>query len=213
MVGNVTNKDIFVILKLDLHALECHFLCVIHGPQNCMKWMKKAFRYWNLCFHMIVWCFNHFNATHLFLWDKIAPFGCGVIARLWVQTTGFGVSLWQSLNNLLWHLSNTQRHRMTIENLILGGQVHTLFSENKTMSKLQCQRWKCLLPVYWNCLKKFFACKLNCLKQSLIWCLFHYTRMTTEEFLYPTHCLLKVCFWGYVHLRHSYGRIRHGNQL
>ena len=37
MVENVTNKDFFVILKLDLNALECHFLCVIHGPQNCMK--------------------------------------------------------------------------------------------------------------------------------------------------------------------------------
>ena len=58
----------------------------------------------------------------------------------------------------------------------------------------------------------FFACKLYCLKQSFIWCHFHSTRMTTEEFLYPTHCLLKVCFWGYVHLRHSHGKIRHGNQ-
>ena len=38
------------------------------------------------------------------------------------------------------HLSNTQRQRMTIENLILDGQVHTLFSENKAMSKLLCQR-------------------------------------------------------------------------
>ena len=37
------------------------------------------------------------------------------------------------------HLSKTQRQRMTIENLILDGQVHTLFSENKTMSKLHCQ--------------------------------------------------------------------------
>ena len=37
MVENVTNKDYFVILKLDLNVLECHFLCVIHGPQNCMK--------------------------------------------------------------------------------------------------------------------------------------------------------------------------------
>ena len=110
------------------------------------------------------------------------------------------------------HLSNAQRHRMPIENLILDGQVRTLFSENKTMSKLHCQRWKCCFQVYWNCLKKCFACKLNCLKQSLIWCHFHSTRMTKEEFLHPTHCLLKVCFWGYVNLRHSYGRIRHGNQ-
>ena len=35
---------------------------------------------------------------------------------------------------LLGHLSNTQRHRMTIENLILDGQVHTLFMKTK-----QCQ--------------------------------------------------------------------------
>ena len=32
------------------------------------------------------------------------------------------------------HLSNTQRHRMTIENVILDGH-----SETKTMSKLYCQ--------------------------------------------------------------------------
>ena len=30
---------------------------------------------------------------------------------------------------------------MTIENLILDGQVHTLFSENEKMSKLHCQRF------------------------------------------------------------------------
>ena len=130
------------------------------------------------------------------------------------QTMGsdnwFGICLWQSLNNLSGHLSNTQRHWMTIENLILDGQVHPMFSENKIMSKLHCQRWRCLLPSILKLFEDFFACKLNCLKQSLIWCHFHSTRMTIEEFLYPTHCLLKVCFWGYVHLRHSYGRIRHG---
>ena len=156
--------------------------------------------------------FNPFESNHLFLWEKIVPFGCGVTARLWVQTTDFGVCLWQSLKKTSGHLSNTQRQRMAIKNMILDGQVHPLFSENKTMSKLHCQRWKCLLPSILNCLMNFFACKLNCLKQSLIWCHFHSTRMTTEEFLYPTHCLLKVCFWGYVLLRHSYGRIRHGNQ-
>ena len=188
------------------------FLCVIHGPQNCMKWMKNVLRWWNLCFHMIVWCFNPVDTTHLFLWEKIVSFGCGLMGRLWVQTTGFGVCLWQSLNNSSGHLSNTQRHRMTIENLILDGQVHPLFSENKTQSKLHCQRWKCLLPSILKLFEDFFSCKLTCLKQSLIWCHFHSTRMTTEEFLYPTHCLLKVCFWGYVHLRHSYGRIGHGNQ-
>ena len=51
----------------------------------------------------------------------------------WNFCTGFGVCLLQSLYNSSGHLSNTQRHRMTIENLNLDGQVHTLFSENKTM--------------------------------------------------------------------------------
>ena len=99
MIENVTNKVFFVFLKFDLNALECHFLCVIHGPQNCIKWSKNAFRCWNLCFHMIVWCFNSIDTIHLFLWEKTAPFGCGIMARLWVQTTGFGVCLWQSVNN------------------------------------------------------------------------------------------------------------------
>ena len=158
----------FVILKLDLNALEYHFLCVIHGPQNYMKWMRNDFRCWNLCFHMIVWCYNLVDTIHLFLWEKMASFGCGVMACLWVQTTGFGVCLWQSLSDSRIHLSNTQRQRMTIENLILNGQEHSLFSENKTMSKLHCQRWKCLLPRILKLFEDFFACKLNCLKQSLI---------------------------------------------
>ena len=115
------------------------------------------------------------------------------------------------LNDSSGHLSNTQRHIITIENLILDGQVHTLFSENKTISKLHCQMWKCLLPSILKLFEDFFACKLNCLKQSLSWCHIHSTRMTTEESFYPTHCLLKVGFWGYVRLRHSYDRIRHGN--
>ena len=164
-----------------------------------MKWIKSAYRFWNLGFCMILWCFNRVDTIHLFLWEKMTPFGYGVIARLKIQTTGFGVCLWQSINDSSEHLSNTQRHRMTIENLILEGQVHTLFSENITMSKLHCQRWTCLLLNVLKMFDKFFfPFKLNCLKQSLIWCHFHSTQMTTEEFLYPTHCLLKVCFWGYV---------------
>ena len=188
-------------------------ICDIHGPQNCMKWMKSAFRCWNLCFRMILLCFNPVSTIHLFLWGKIAAFGCCAMARLWIQITGFGFCLWQSLNDSLWHFSNTKRYRMTIENLILASQIHTLFSENKTMSKLHCQGWKCLLRSILKLFEEFFACKLNCLKQSLIWCNFHSTWMTTEEFLYPTHWFLKVCFWGYVHLRHSYGRIRQRNHL
>ena len=35
---------------------------------------------------------------------------------------------------------------MTIKNLILDGQIHPLFLENKTLSKLHCQRWKGLHP-------------------------------------------------------------------
>ena len=137
--------------------MECHFLCVIHWPQNCMKLMKNAFRCCNLYFHLILWCFNPDDTIHLFLWEKIAPFGYGVMASLWVQTTGFGVCLCQSLNNLPGHLSNTQRQRMTIENLILNGQVHTLFSENKTMSKLHCQRWKCFLPSILKLFEEYFC--------------------------------------------------------
>ena len=133
------------------------FLCVIYGPQNCKKWKKNAFRCWNLCFHIIVWRFNPVYTIHLFLWEKIDPFGFGVMVSLWVQTTGFGVFLWQPLNNSPGHLSNTQRQRMTIENLILNGQVHTLFSENKTMSKLHCRRWKCLLPSILKLFEEFFC--------------------------------------------------------
>ena len=148
---------IFVILKLDLNLLECHFLCVIHGPQNCMKRMKRAIRCWNLCFHMLLLCFNHADTIHLFLGEKIAPFGCDVMACLWIQATGFGVSLWQSLNDSSGHLSNTQRHRITIKNLLIDGQVHTLFSENKSMSKLYCQRWNCLLPSILKLFEEIFC--------------------------------------------------------
>ena len=51
---------------------------------------------------------------------------------------------------------------MTIENPNLDGQVHTLFSENKTMSKLHCQRRKCLLP---SILKLFD--EIVCMQASL----------------------------------------------
>ena len=147
MVENVTNKDFCVILKLDLNVLEYHFLCLIHGPQNCIKWIKNDFRCWNLCFRMILWCLNPVCTFQIFLWEKTASFGRGVMARLWIQTTDFGVCLWQSLNDSSGHFYNTQWHRNTIiENLILDGQVHTLLLENKTLSKLHCLSWKCLLP-------------------------------------------------------------------
>ena len=97
MVEDVTNKDFLSFKKLDLMYWNVIFLCLIHGPQNCMKWMKIAFRCWNLCFRIIVWCFNPVDTIHLFLWEKIVPFVCGKIARLWIPTTCFGVCLWQSL--------------------------------------------------------------------------------------------------------------------
>ena len=150
-------QGFFVILKLDLNALECRFLCLIHGPQNCRRWMKNAFRCWNLCFHMIVWHFNPVDTIHLFLWEKIIPFGFGVIASLWFQTTGFGVCLWQSFNNSPGYLSNTQRQRMTIEKLILNGQVHTLLSGNKALSETKMLAsqyietvWRNFLHVSWT---------------------------------------------------------------
>ena len=42
MVENVTNKDFFVILKLDLNTLECHF-CVIHGHTELHEMNGKCF--------------------------------------------------------------------------------------------------------------------------------------------------------------------------
>ena len=113
---------------------------------------------------MIVWCFNPIDTTHLFLREKIVPFGCGVMGRLWVKTTGFSVCLWQSLNNSSGHLSNTQRHRMTIKNLILDGQVHPLFSEDKTLSKLHCQRWKGLLPSLLKLVEEIFCMQAELFK-------------------------------------------------
>ena len=59
-------------------------------------------------------------------------------------------------------LSNTQKHRISIENLIIDGPVQTMFSKNKTLSEV-----KDLLSSIMK-LKKSFACKLNCLKQKKI---------------------------------------------
>ena len=70
------------------------------------------------------------------------------MTRLCVQTTGFGVCLLQSLYNSSGHLSNAKRHRMTIENLILDSQVHTLFSENQTMSKTALSEMNILASHY-----------------------------------------------------------------
>ena len=125
---------------------------------------EKWFWWCNLCFHMILWCFNPIDTIHIFLWEKIALFGCGVMARLWIQTTGFGDCLWQCLNDSSGLLSYTKRHRITIENLFLDGSVHILFAENKSMSKLHCQRWKCLLPSILKLLEDFFCMKAELFK-------------------------------------------------
>ena len=123
----------------------------------------------------------------------------------------FGVCLWQSLKirRVIFLTLNGIEWRLKIW-FLMAKYTHWYQKGKQCQNSIVRDENACF-PVYWNCLKIIFACKLNCLKQSLIWCHFHSTRMTTEEFLYPTHCLLKVCFWGYVHLRHSYGRIRHEN--
>ena len=43
MVENVTNKDFFVILKLDLNALECHFFV-------CDPWTTELHEMNEKCF-------------------------------------------------------------------------------------------------------------------------------------------------------------------
>ena len=152
------------------------FVCVIHGPQNCMKWMKNAFRCWTLCFHMIVWCFNPVDTTHLFLWEKIAPFGCSVMAILWVQTNGstslrpIRLDIFLTLKGIEWRLKIW----------FLMAKYTRCCQKTKQCQNSIVKDENACFQVYWNCLKKCFACKLNCLKQSLIWCHFHSTRMTTE---------------------------------
>ena len=204
-------QDLFFHFKSRLKCIGMPFLCVIHGPQNYMKWMKIAFRCWNLWFCMILLCFNPVNTTHLFLWKKIASFGCGVMARLWVQTTGFDVCLWQSLNDLLDIFLTLKGINDTWKSDSWWPSTQIVFRKQNNVAT-SLPEMKMLASQYIKTVWRFsFACKLNCLKQSLIWSHLHSTGMTTEEFLYPTHCLLKVEFWGYVHLRHSYGRIRYGN--
>ena len=65
-------------------------------------------------------------------------------------------------------------HRMMIENLILDGLVQTLLSENGVKIPLSEMKMFASQNIR-NCLKKSFACKLNCLKQSLFWCHYHST--------------------------------------
>ena len=67
--------------------------------------------------------------------EKIAPFGCGIMKDYGFRHLVLAFVCDNLSKNSSGHLSNTQRHRMTIENLIFDGQVDTLFSENKTMLK------------------------------------------------------------------------------
>ena len=83
---------------------------------------------------------------------------------------------------------------MTIENLILDGKVHTLFSGNKTMSKLHCQRCKCLLQSILKLFEDCLACKRNCLKTKFKLMSLSFYSNEHRICFYPTHCLLKVGF-------------------
>ena len=76
----------------------------------------------------VSWCLNPIDTTHLFLWEKIDSMSCEVMTSLWVQTACLSVCLWQSLYNSVGYLSNTQKHRMTIKNLFLDGQVQVFES-------------------------------------------------------------------------------------
>ena len=55
--------------------------CVCSMDHNCLKWMKNALDAEIFVLHDL-WCFNPVDPIHLFPWEKIAPFGCGVMARL-----------------------------------------------------------------------------------------------------------------------------------
>ena len=93
MVESVTNKDFFVILNCDLNALECHFFV-------CDPWTTELHEMNEKCFQMLKSLFSHdcmvFQSRRYhppLPVREIAPLGCGVMASLWVQTTGFGVCL------------------------------------------------------------------------------------------------------------------------
>ena len=131
------------------------FLCVIHGPQNCIKWMNIVFKCWNIWICIILLCFDPVNTTHLFLWEKIAPFGCGVMAILWIQTTDFDVCLLQSLNDSSGHLSNTQRHKWRLKIwFLMAKYTHCLHITKQFRNSIVRDENACF-PVCWNLLKIF----------------------------------------------------------
>ena len=159
-------------------------------------------------FHMISWCFNPIDTTHLFLWRKIACLDREVMTSIWVRTLCFDVCLWQSLYNCPDSFLTLKSIAWRLKSDSWWPRTQRLFSENNTKTPLS--EVKCLLIPLWNCLKKSFACTLNSLKQSLRSCHFHFARMTKKEFMYPIHCLLKTCFGGKVHMSHSHCRLMHG---
>ena len=212
MVENDTNMNFFVILKLDLNALECHFCgwSMDHRtPRNEWKRLLDAE------ISVFIWLYGVFipSIPSASSCERTLPL---LAVALW-QDYGFRqLVLAFVCNNLLtirqdiFLTLKCKEWRLKIW-FLMAKYTHC-FQKTKQCQNSIVRGENACFPVYWNCLKIFFAWKLNCLKQSLIWCHFHSPRMTTEEFLYPTHCLLKVSFWGYVHLRHSYVWFSHGNQ-
>ena len=118
-------------------CIEMSFLCVIHGPQICMKWMYDAFRWWNLCFCKLLWCFNPVDTSHHFLREKIAPYDCGVKSRLRVHTcvlafvsdtfSTIRLDIFLTLKGIEWRLKIW---------FLMATYTHCL---KITMSKLHCQ--------------------------------------------------------------------------
>ena len=133
MVENVTNKD-FCHFKTWPKCIGMSFLCLWSMDY------RTAWNGWKVLLDAEISVFAWFYGV---LVPSIpSTFSCERKLPLFVvakwpdygfRQLVFGVCLWQSLNNSSGHLSNTQRHRMTIENRILDGQVHTLCPENKTM--------------------------------------------------------------------------------
>ena len=101
---------------------------------------------------------------------------------------------------------------MTVENPIRKGHVHTLFLENNTVSKLHCQRLKCLLPSIMKLFEEIFyrQAELFKLKFNLMSLSMYANDHRRISLPHPLHFV--SAFWGYVHLRDNYGKIRQETQ-
>ena len=128
------------------------------------KMMHNAFRCWNLCFRIIVWwCFNLvytttdnlrvLDTTHLFLWEKIAPFGCGVMTRLWRQTTAFGVFC-HNLCTFRWGILLTLKSWLKIWFLMIKDthcfQQNSIVRDEKVCFPVKWNCWRNILYVSWT---------------------------------------------------------------